>query len=299
MAKLNACIWIISSRTKCLPHCLVSLFEHFNGKHNYPVYVYYFDDIYDSPDFQAMIHGKVGDNVYFRSIPYKTPNHIPEKELFYNRTYLWYARTKFHKNRKGYLHMCNFNSNFYGYPNTEFHKYDYAMCIDDESLFLKDVPFDFFDVLSQRPEDMGALKIIDQTKRKPHQGNFDTRVGLWKLVRKYLASNSIEPKSQFVKDLLSDPDSERNFHNYPVADTYVLKLKMFQTPDWQGWVKAVNKSGGIYKYRWGDNDINSWGHLINYAHPIYDFKSVDDGYLDQGGLRNIQDYAPSVKYPDR
>ena len=297
--KHNACIWIISSRTKCLRKCLESLYIHYNNKHNYPVYIYYFDDIYDSTQYQSKIHRKVSKNIHFRSIPYKTPSHIEEKELFYNRKDLWYARRKFSIKRKGYLHMCHFNSNFYGYPNTEFHNYDYAMCIDDESLFLKEIPFDFFNIIANRPEDMGALKVYDQRIKKPHQGNFDTRVGLWKLIRRYLAKNNIEPKSKFLKDLLKDPDSDRNFHLYPIADTYVLKLKMCNTPGWKNWINAVNKFGGIYKYRWGDNDINSLGHLINYEHPIYDFKSVDEGYLNQGGLRKIQNMAPSVKHPNR
>jgi hypothetical protein len=295
----NGCIWIISSRHKCLPKCLASLYKFYNRKYDYPVYIYYFDDIYDSSQYRSKIHREISKNIHFISIPYKTPKHIKESELFYNRKDLWYARTRFNKNRKGYLHMCNFNSNFYGYPNTEFHKYDYAMSLDDESLFLKEIPYSFFDEIANRKEDMGALKIVDQNIKKPHQGNFDTRVGLWKLIRKYLAKNNITPKSKFLQDLLVDPDSEQNFHLYPIADSYVIKLSMCKKPGWVSWLKAVNKNGGIYKYRWGDNDITSLGYLINYDHPIYDFKTVDDGYHDQGGLRKIQNCAPSVKHPNR
>ena len=293
--KHNACIHIISSRTKCLFGSLSSFYEMFNNKHDYPVYVHYFDDIYDSKEYQDHVHEQISSNIKFISIPYKTPEHIKEEELFQNRNDLWYSRTQFPPERKGYLHMCHFMSNFYGYPDTEFEQYDYAMSLDDESIFVKEVPYDFFDVMENRPEDMGALKVLDQRKKPPHQGNFDTRVNLWSFIQDYLKKYNVEPKSEFLKNLLDDPNSEKNFHFYPVCDSYVIKLKMFETPEWKQWIDAVNEYGGIYKYRWGDNDINSLFYLIHYDHPVYDLKTVDEGYHNQGGLRHLQDYAPGVK----
>ena len=47
MKNYNACINILSSRNKCLPLCVKSLWDMWNKKYNYPVYVHYFDDIYD------------------------------------------------------------------------------------------------------------------------------------------------------------------------------------------------------------------------------------------------------------
>ena len=74
---------------------------------------------------------------------------------------------------------------------------------------------------------------------------------------------------------------------------------MFLTEEWKQWIAAVNKYGGIYKYRWGDNDINSLFYLIHVGDFIYDLKTVDDGYHDQGALRHLQDYAPGVKDLER
>ena len=292
---MKACITVISSRVNCIKPCLQSLWEKFNHKHNYPVYVFYFDDIYDSPELQREIIGDTGQNILFRSIPYETPSFLKEEELFYNRNDIWYSRTQFPPSRKGYLHMCHFMSNFYGYPNTDFEKFDYAMSIDDESMFVKDVPYNFFEIMENRPEDMGALKVVDQRVKKPHQGNFDTRVNLWKFIQSYIKHYNITPKSRFMQDLLTDPHSDVNFHAYPVADSYVIKLKMFESQEWKQWITAVNKYGGIYKYRWGDNDINSLFYLIHRGDHIYDLKTVDEGYHEQGALRHLQDYAPGVK----
>ena len=162
-------------------------------------------------------------------------------------------------------------------------------------MFVKQMPYDPFEVMKQRPEPMGALKVYDQTKKVPHQGNFDTRVHLWDVVKKFMEHYNIQPASKFFQDLLNDPNADMNFHYYPCADSYVIKLDMFKTEEWKKWINAVNSFGGIYKYRWGDNDVVSMFHLIFYDHDIYDLKTVDEGYHTQNALRHLQDYAPGVK----
>ena len=93
MNKLNACIVYISSRDRCIKKSLESLWQMYNKKHDYPVYVHYFDDIYDSKDFQDSILSSCPQNVIFKSVPYRTPNFLSEEELFYNRKNLWYVNT--------------------------------------------------------------------------------------------------------------------------------------------------------------------------------------------------------------
>ena len=55
MRDIKACINILSSRTKCLPVSLKSFQEKWNYKYDYPVYVHYFDDIYDDPKLRKAI----------------------------------------------------------------------------------------------------------------------------------------------------------------------------------------------------------------------------------------------------
>ena len=295
--KLNGCINILSSRTKCLPLCIKSLWDNWNYKYNYPVYVHYFDDIYDDKNFQNEIIKFTNSDVRFRSVPYNTPKHISEKELFYNRRELWYvAGGRFGPQRKGYLHMCHFYNNLYGYPNTEFEKYDYILSVDDESLFLKEVPYNFFEIISKKPEPAGAIKLTDPKLKKPHQGVFDTRVGMLNFVKQYIQKYEIESKSQFIKNLFTEQDPEKYFHeNLIVADSWIFDTNIFKTPEWKQWTGFLNEDGGIYKYRWGDTEMNVLFFLIHYGSLPYDFRTVDEGYHDQGGLRHIQDYAPSIK----
>ena len=195
--------------------------------------------------------------------------------------------------------MCHFMCNMYGYENTQLHEHDFVMTIDDESMFVKNMDHDPFELINNHEGVFGAMKVYDQNIKKPHQGNFDTRVNLWKFIKGYLKHYKLEPKSQFLKNLLTDPNEEYNFHFYPCADSYVLKTEMFESNEWKQWMEAVNKYGGIYKYRWGDNDIYSLFYLIHHGDEIYDLKTVDQGYHSQGALRHLCDYAPGVKDNDK
>jgi hypothetical protein len=303
MKKYNACINILSSRNKCLPLCLKSIWDFWNYKYNYPVYVHYFDDIYDDEMLRDQIREFSKCDVRFISIPYETPKWIPDEELFYNRQDLWYVNTgRFGKHRKGYLHMTNFYNNSYKYPKTKLHEYDYYLQVDDESHFLKEVPYDFFEVLDGRPELAGAIKVTHSKDRDmAKQGNFDCRVGMWQFCKDYMKKYNITPGSKFLRDLLEDPNDEVNFHQKSKADSYIFKTEMFRTPEFKQWNKALNESGGCYKGRWGDDELMYLFYSIHFDHPVYDFKTVDEGYHNQGGLRPItgQYYAPSVKNFER
>ena len=292
---MNACIVYISSRDRCIGHSIKSLWDNFNYKHDYPVYVHYFDDIYDSNEFQSSIRSATSKNTHFVSVPYETPSFVREQDLYYNRTDIHYVRSSFPIYRKGYLHMCNFTSNMFGYANTELDKYDFIMTHDDESGYTKELTCDPFKVMSDRPESFGAFFVGQRLKNgQPHQGHLDTRIGLWDFTKNFLIKNEISPNSDILKFLLKDPDAERNFHFLEWCDTYVIKTEAFKSDLWKKWISAVNEEGGIYKYRWGDNEIISlFAHI--YDNKIHNLKTVETGVHDQGMFRYLQDYAPGVK----
>lgn len=300
MSKLNACIVYISSRNKCIAKSLKSLWDNYNKNYDYPVYVHYFDDIYDSIGTRQSIIGECPQKVIFRSVPYKTPSFLKEEELFYNRSDLWYVNTgRFKKNRKGYLHMCHFTSNMYGYENTELHKYDYIMTHDDEAGYSKNLLIDPFDIIKNQPYDIGAFMVTKRLKNgHPHQGHYDTRVGLWDFTKSFLIDNQIQPKSPILKSLLNNDKAEELYHYIKWCDTYVIKTQIFKSELWMKWIEAINSSGNIYKYRWGDNEIITlFCYMVQDS--IYDFDLVKTGIHSQDMFRNIQNYAPSIKDPNK
>ena len=271
----NACISLLSSRTKCLPLCLESIHEHFNYKHNYPIYVHYFDDIYDG--WSALV-----PNVQFIRVPYKTPEHIKEEELFYHRDNK-YARG-FGIGRKGYLHMCHFICNMYEYPNTRLHEHDYIMVFDDDSGLTKELPFNPIDKLGH--EEMAAAITGQRLKDgKPPQNHIDTRENLWCFFNDFC-----EKTNRYVWEPLN---KESTYHYWPWSDGYVINTRIFKSDIWKEWIKAVNKNGGIYKHRWGDNELMSLFYYAITGKPIPNLGLVEGGYLIQGLYRDGM--APGVK----
>ena len=106
--KNNAAIYLISSRTKLVEICLTKLFKNWNYKYNYPVYVHYFNNIYDA-SFTSRIN-KISKNIFFHQIDYSLPKNLSEKELFYNRTEIP-CEKEFSKKRLGFLHTLRFMTN--------------------------------------------------------------------------------------------------------------------------------------------------------------------------------------------
>lgn len=298
MKEYNAVINIISSRVKCIPFCLKSLWENFNSKYDYDVVVYYFDDIYDDQSLRDEITSLTDQNVIFKSVPYKTPEFLREKELFYNRNYINYVRTSFPKSRKGYLHMCNFTSNMYNYKNTNCAYYDYIITHDDEAGYLKRLKYNPIEQLIKQDAYFGAYSFGQRLKNgKPHQGHLDTRIGLLDFCIYFINKYNVSPKSPDINKILNSNNAENDFHKLEWADTYVINTQMFNTTNWKNWIFEVNKSGGIYKYRWGDNEIYSlFAHI--FLENIINFNIVNEGIHDQGLFRDLCDIAPGVKNLD-
>jgi hypothetical protein len=266
---------------------LDSIHRYYNHKHNYPIYVHYFDDIYD---------GRAASipNVEFIRVPYVTPPHIKEEELFYNRDNRYAKR--FGIGRKGYLHMCNFICNMYNYPNTKLRNHDHIIVFDDDSGLTKELPYD---PVEFRGSGYMAAMITGQRLKdgKPPQNHIDTREGLWGFVKKFCHKYHKYPKCQLLRDLLKDPNAEENYHYLPWSDGYVIRTAIFETALWKRWIHAVNCNGGIYRHRWGDNELMSLFYMIYNPEPILNLGFVEDGYLDQGIYR--YGLAPGVKDNDR
>ena len=77
--KHNAAIYLLSSRKNYLNKCLKALFDNWNSTYNYPVYVHYFGDIYDDKIFQKKIKKEINEQIIFKKVSTKIPEHIEEK----------------------------------------------------------------------------------------------------------------------------------------------------------------------------------------------------------------------------
>ena len=279
---------MLSGRVKCLKLSLESFYKYYNYKYDYPVYVYYFDPLY-SDSYISAIHSSLSSNIHFIELDYSLPKHIDNSELYIYRDNQ-YVRDNFNTSRIGYLHMINYFVNFYNYKKTKFREYDYTLSFDDETLFLKEIEFDIFYELKKSNLLMGSLNV---TKRElpATQRTLDTRENQFYFVQYYIKKYNIEQNTEEFNSLLNI----ETFHSYTVTDTNVFNLKYFNTIEWKQWIFEINQYSGTYKHRWGDHELNGLFWIIHYDKPFNDFDLVNQGYLDPGGLRYVQDYTPGVK----
>jgi len=290
----TASINILSSRHLCIGQCLKSLWNNYNNQMNYPVHVYYFDDIYTTQERRYAITSLSDQDVTFVQLEYQSPKYVPENEMFYSRADNAYARS-FGIRRKGYLHMCNFVSNMHTYPGSLSSKYNYTIVHDDESGYRKSMTIDPVEVMERSGQHIGAFVVGQRLKEGlPHQGHLDTRVGLWELTKKFIEDTGHTPENPKLRSLMTDSNAAWNFHFLDWCDTYVINNLVFESPLWKEWIRCVNESGGIYKYRWGDNEIISL--FANMTQPgIVNLGLVADNIHDQGMFRSLQDIAPGVR----
>ena len=106
--KKNSCIYILSGRHNVLEECIERLYDFYNNKYDFPVYVYYFDDIYTSSKVAKKLEHKY--KIRFISQPTKIPSHINHKDLYFNKNYN-YVKRSFGPERLNYLHMNDFVTN--------------------------------------------------------------------------------------------------------------------------------------------------------------------------------------------
>lgn len=294
---INLCVHIISSRTKCLKLSLESCYKHFNKKYNFPVYIYYFDDIYDT-EYQNTIRKEINENIKFKEIEYGIP-----KGLAYND--ICFVREN-NQSRIGYHHMCHFNSNYYNYPNTEYKNYDLAFNFDDDSSWFEDLNISIIEEFNISDS---VILTFNCYKYPVNHRSRKYRTGLCNLVKEYCKKYSVIPKHKWIQELLTIKNNRRaeDFFqvNIQCYDTNITKLKIFETEEHKNFMKEINDSRGIYKYRWGDNEVLSLFHDIHFEQPVFKISKTKEGcggvqkYLNPGGLRHITDIAPSVKYPKR
>lgn len=294
----STCIQILSSRWRAVPFAIRSINKMANPG-NYPFMIHYFDDIYQSQFLRKAVSSFASADINFLEIPYTSPASVSEAEMFYNRTEFEYVRNSFSIKRKGYLHMCNFIINMYRYQNTLIHNYDYLRVYDDEAGYQKKIPFEPAKYIYENDIELAALFYDYRLKDgKPHAGHIATKHKLFEFLTYYLDKYKIKPKSKELSDCLVAKDPSYQFHYLKWADSYVMKTSIFESLDWQRWVKEINAQGGVYKYRWGDNEIYTLFGLMHYEYGVYDLGFVNEGIHHQSKYRRMQDIAPSIKHID-
>ena len=277
MNKKNAAIFCLATRKDILKETLKSLYDNWNNKYDYPVYIHYWGKVFDDSKYIDNINADISPNIKFIKIKVEVPSHINEKDLFYNRTYNPYVRKKFSKKRIGYLHVCRFGTNITNYGaigciDESLRKYDYLMTIDDDSLFLKEINFDLFDEKHILSSGFCNLRVPLEVKKLCSENQF-------KFYKDYLKKNNIIPKSHVMKEILKDDDEDRFLQlPLPAGNLVIYNIKKFLEYPWPGYLKEANEYAGDYKHRWGDMDMHGIFAYTFFDKPIHNYDFVNKGY---------------------
>lgn len=293
----NAAIYLLSSRKDFLFKCLESFYENWNYKYDYPVYVHYFDNIYDDQDFQNEFK-KLSSKIYFKNIEYKIPKSVKHKDLFFNRKYLDYVKRSFPIERIGYLHMEYFVSDIYnfgeiGLASSELKQFDYLMRMDDDIKFIKKIDFDLFESAAGFPISSGHTWSSNVEDLKNNTDYFDVRENLYLFIKNYTKKNKIKPLNKDLQKSI-DANKEIIMHTlkWSAGNLNIYDMKYFNNNLFKKYISEVNKFGGAYKHRWGDQEVLGLYNYIYYDIPLNDLKLLSNNFY----IPRVEgtNYAPST-----
>jgi hypothetical protein len=274
--KPKAVIWFMASRP-CLKVSLELLYKNFNNKYNYPVLVTTFGKQY-SKRFIKDVHKKIDSKIEFVELAKpKIPAHIKEEELFYNKKEIDYVRRRFPKSRIGFLHANQFvTGGIQKLP--EMQEYDYVLKMDDDTFIIDKINFDLFKLMKDKKYKFGPFA----TKKYDYKNSLECEIGFRDLVKKYIKENNIKPVSE------SALDKNGNWDSFGIFDPTIWDLNIFRNKNWENWWNYVNQSGGIYKNRWGDQEIHILYTRMYYPESAWhDFNFYNQGKCKHGGYGTV------------
>ena len=141
--------------------------------------------------------------------------------------------------KRGYRHMCHFFANDIFFRG-ELDGYDYYMRMDDDSFILSPLRFNVFERMRGNGYKYAYRVVL---KDRPH-----VCVGFGDLVKDYFAAEGRELTCRLP------PPYKVFYTNFEICD-----INWFKGKDWQDWFAAIDKAGGIWRYRWGDHIIRYYG----------------------------------------
>lgn len=262
----NGCIFLISARHNLLKKCLELLDKNYNNKFNYPILIFYHDNIYDDQSFRDLIFKiNINTKYSFHKVKKKIPDNLSEKELFWNLNNRY--AINFGKKRLDYLHANYFWNNFMNFK--ELKNFDYLMRIDDDSWFKKKIEYNLFEELDKNNGYFGT----GFTWNNFSQNHLDTRYNLFNWIKYYVKKYNVNIKDINLKKSLNKQTDNKLFHTlkWSLGNLNIYNSKMFKTNEWKNYNKEFNKIAGGYRYRWGDIEVIGLFCYIHLENPLIDF----------------------------
>ena len=141
--------------------------------------------------------------------------------------------------QRGYRHMCHFFANDIFF-RPELVGYDFYMRMDDDSFILSPLKFNIFELMREKGYKYAYRVIL---KDRPH-----VCVGFGDLIKRYFSMEGRRLNCQLP------PPYMIYYTNFEICD-----ISWFRGRGWQEYFAAVDRTGGIWRHRWGDALIRYYG----------------------------------------
>lgn len=219
-----------------LERCLKLIDLHFNDKYHYPVVLLHEPDL--STDYKARIRGWSRSSLVFYEFSFqrpKVPGVLETNDLKYPETC---TCRKDLCDLVGYKHMCRYNSALFATMSL-FDQVDYMWRLDDDSILSAPVKYDVFAHMAEKNYWYGwnSMDI----------GSCVT--GLWQATRDYVNTSGIKP--EWFSSL---QEKHMYYNNFEVS-----RVALWRSREYQSYFSHIDRTMGIYKYRWGDAPIKTIG----------------------------------------
>lgn len=245
-----------------LKRSLSLLDANFNDAFKYPVVIFHED--FTEKLIEA-IRKSTHSNLSFERIQFKIPSFLNREEIHrvvYVNDYAFPI---------GYCHMCRFMSGIiFQHPAVK--DYHYLWRLDTDSFLLDKIDYDVFELMKKNDYIYGYICIL--------KDEADAVTGLWETTKKYIEENNIVP--MFLNRFISNGDWDRScyYTNFEIS-----KIDFWRSDEALSFFNYLDKTGGIYKHRWGDAVI----HLLTVSMFVPEsnvHKFSDIAYQHQGIINN-------------
>lgn len=259
-----AIVYLARSRKKDindLKRSLSLLDINFNDEFKYPVIIFHED--FDEK-LSKNIRESTRSDLKFEKIKFEIPDFLKNENI---PEYIYVDGSEF---SIGYRNMCRFFSGtIFFHPALK--DYNYYWRLDTDSFLLDKINYDIFKFMQERDLEYGYIHII---KDEP-----DAVKGLWDTTKKYIEDNNIKPK--FLPKFTPNGDWDRSYY---YTNFEISKLDFWRSEEFMNYFKYIDRSGGIYKYRWGDHVIHLLAVSIflpeNKVHKFSDIAYQHQGFFN-------------------
>ena len=310
---MNPCVVYLAQNTEkdfqygrdsrsMLERSLDLFFANYNNRFQHHVLIFHEGDF--SPKDQLDI-AKGRSNIFFKEIQFEVPSILPRHEV----PEVW-TDGKGSYSGMGCRHMCH----FYGYDIFQIlldMGYDWMMRLDDDSFIHTPISYNLFEYMQQRRLRY-AYRVAILDAKQSSRGFKDIisaylkaeriKPTFWKKERvswghqalvaieafvRWSANHLGVPKEKFFPSALRVYPFWNYYNNFYIAD-----LTFWVKPEVKSFLNFLSRTGGTYKYRWGDHLIQTAAVQLfmpqNEVHQFkewtYEHASIRKDHLIFGGI---------------